>query len=93
MPRISDPDRAVYQRFGLARGTTWQVLGPSAMWRGFHAFLRGNMFGRPQGDVFQLPGAFLVEDGRIVRGFRASTSGEQANFDELLGCESGACKR
>jgi hypothetical protein len=93
VPRISDPERDVYKRFGLARGSTWQVLGPSAVWRGFSAFVRGNLPGVPQGDVFQLPGAFLVEDGQIVRGFRAKSSGEQANFDELLACDSRSCER
>lgn len=93
VPRISDPEREVYKRFGLARGSTWQVLGPAAMLRGFTAVLSGNGFGKPQGDIYQLPGAFLVEDGQIVRGFRAKNSGEQANFDELLACNSDVCKR
>ena len=93
VPRISDPEREVYKKFGLARGSTWQVLGPSAMLRGLKAVLSGNTFGKPQGDIYQLPGAFLVENGRIVRGFRATNSGEQANFDELLGCDGDACRR
>lgn len=93
VPRISDPEREVYKKFGLARGSTWQVLGPSAMWRGFTSVLQGNLPGAPQGDVFQLPGAFLVEDEHIVRGFRAQNSGEQANFDELLGCTGDVCQR
>ena len=93
VPRISDHEQRVYKIFGLARGSTWQVLGPSAMWRGFQAVLSGNGFGKPQGDIYQLPGAFLLEDSRIVRGFRATNSGEQANFDELLGCDSGVCNR
>jgi hypothetical protein len=68
--RVSDPERALYRAFGLARGSVAQVLGPKAIWRGLTNVLFGDFgLGRVVGDGFQMPGVFLVYRGRIVRRF------------------------
>ncbi|MCA9267416.1 MAG: redoxin domain-containing protein, partial [Planctomycetales bacterium] len=75
VPRVSDPERRVYEQFGLARGSWQQVMGPPIWWRGFQAiFLRGHFPGVPRGDLRQLPGAFVVSQGAITRAFRAEDS-------------------
>ncbi|HUG89313.1 MAG TPA: peroxiredoxin-like family protein [Planctomycetaceae bacterium] len=87
VPRISDPDRRLYAAFELQRGGVGDVIGPRVWWRGFQtAILSGHLFGKPAGDVFQLPGAFLLVDGRIVRAHRGRTSADVPNLDDLTSC-------
>jgi len=86
--RISDPEQTLYRAFGLRRGKASQVMGPRIWWRGFKAtVLRGHLPGRPKGDIFQLPGAYLLVDGEVVRRFEPETSAEQPDFVELARCE------
>lgn len=86
LPRISDPDRTVYAAFELRRGGLMQVMGPRVWWRGLTAMLNRHGVGRPVGDVFQLPGAFLVHRGEIVKAFRPATSAGQPDYVELATC-------
>jgi peroxiredoxin len=82
--RVSDPGQSLYRALGLTRGSAAQVMGPRTWWRGFKtAILSGHLPGKPIGDVFQMPGAFVVEDGRILRAFRADTSAAKPDYCEL----------
>lgn len=86
--RISDPGQEVYRAFGLGRGGIGQVMGPRTWWRGFKAVvLKGHRPGRPVGDIYQLPGVFLLVDGRTIRSFRPENSSELPNYAEFSACE------
>ena len=88
LPRISDADRKLYAEFDLQRGSLAQVMGPRTWWRGFVAtILSGHLVSRPIGDVMQLPGAFLIHRGQIIKAFRPQNSAAQPNFDEMATCE------
>lgn len=72
-PYICDPDRVLYQAFGLTRGRLSDVLGPKMFVRGFGATLRGHWVGVPIGDIWQMPGIFRIEvDGTISWEYRAA---------------------
>lgn len=86
LPRISDPERKLYEAFALPRGTLSQVMGPRVWWNGLKATLSGHRPGVPSGDVMQLPGVFLVVDGTIVRGHRYETSADRVALADLAGC-------
>jgi len=87
VPRISDPDGTVYRLFGLERGSLFQVLGPQVWWKGFRSvILKGHLPGKPVGDVLQLPGTFVVYEGKIVAEQKAENSAEQPDFADLLTC-------
>ena len=47
------------------------------------AVLKGHGFGWPKSDPLQLPGAFLLRDGVIVRAFRHATSADRPDYCEL----------
>lgn len=83
---ISDPSSTLYRSFGLRRGNLWKLFGPSTAWRGIKATLAGHRVGRLQGDGFQMPGVFLIQDGRIIREFRHSHAGERPDYTELAAC-------
>ncbi|MEX0704426.1 MAG: AhpC/TSA family protein [Planctomycetales bacterium] len=67
LPRIADPEGRLYETLGLLRASLRQVMGPKAWWHGTKAVLRGNRPGMPRGDIFRLPGAFLIFAGQVAR--------------------------
>ena len=69
LSRISSPDQSLYRYFGLGRGTAGKILAPKVISRALEALLHGHAIGRFQGDTMQMPGAFLIHRGRIVRSF------------------------
>ncbi|MGP1272449.1 MAG: SelL-related redox protein [Phycisphaerales bacterium] len=77
---ISDPSATGYRAFGLQRGSFGQLFGPQSWVRGAVATLRGHRIGRLVGDGFQMPGAFLVEDGRIRASHRHGAASERVDF-------------
>lgn len=84
--RVSDPEKHVYKGFGLARGTLGELLGPRVWLRGLDAgLLQRHGVGALAGDGLQMPGAFLVRDGRVVRAFRHRDAADRADYGEL--CE------
>ncbi|TVS01220.1 MAG: AhpC/TSA family protein [Phycisphaerales bacterium] len=83
---IADPEKKLYGAFGLKRGTLGQLFGPKVWLRGLAATLKGHMVGKLVGDGFQMPGVFLVQDGRIVKAFRHETAGDRPDYDALSTC-------
>ena len=85
-PRVSDPGRSLYRAVGLERGDLLQLLGPRVLARGIGGLLRGYGVGRMVGDVRQLPGVFLVRDGRLIRAFRHETAADRPDYEDLARC-------
>jgi hypothetical protein len=83
VPRISDPERQIYEAFELHRGSLAQVAGPAVWWKGFVSLLTGSLPGRPTSDVFQLPGTFLVQDGKIMKAFRNENSADRPDYCDV----------
>ena len=81
---VSDPDRRVYRGLELRLGTLSEVSGLSVIWRAlFEGTLFRFGFGPMIGHGLQMSGAFVVQDGRIVRAFRARTSAERPDYAEM----------
>lgn len=82
--QVSDPTRRVYQALELRLGTLAELFGPRTFWR---ALAEGTVFrfgfGRIVGSALQMPGAFLIRDGRIVKAYRHAFSGDRPNYVEL----------
>lgn len=83
LPRISDPARELYASFGLARGGLSQLFGPRVWWRGLRAAMAGHGVGRLQGDGLQMPGAFLVRDGKVRMAYRHRSAADRPDYVEL----------
>lgn len=84
--RVSDPERVLYRAFGLQRGRFLQLFGPRVAARGLRATIEGHRVGKLVGDGFQMPGVFLVRNGRIEKAFRHATAGDRPDYDELATC-------
>ena len=82
--RFSDPYCALYEAFGLERGSLKQLLGLRIWLRGFSAGLvGGHGVGTLEGDGFRMPGAFLMSEGEIVATYKAQTAADRPNYIDL----------
>ncbi len=80
---VSDPERRLYGALELTHGRFAQLFGPRVMWRGFVNTLRGRLPGRLDGDGFQMPGAFLIHRGEILRAHRHRDAAERPDYAAL----------
>jgi hypothetical protein len=82
--RFSDPGRGLYRRFELRRGDWVQLFGFPVWLRGARAIVAdGHGLGPLAGDGFQMPGAFLVLNGKIVREHRHETAASRPDYCKL----------
>ena len=66
-PIVADPEKKLYRKFELKQMSTLGFFSPSVALKGVAAIVGGNGIGRPQGDVRQLPGVFIINTaGQIV---------------------------
>ena len=83
--QISNPSQALYRAFGLRKGTASMLLGPRVWLRGFDtAILRGHGVGAFIGDVFQMPGVFLIFHGQVVRSFRHRSASDRPDYSRFV---------
>jgi hypothetical protein len=80
---FADPDRLLYRALDLRRGSFRALFGPRVWLGGIAAALRGHGIGRLEGDGFQMPGAFVIHRGRVVRSYRHTTAADRPNLAEL----------
>ncbi len=84
---ISDPECHLYEQFGLIKGSFRQLLGLKSWIRGFEAgVLKGHGIGKLVGDGFQMPGVFLIQNGKIVEHFIHKSSSDRPNYEKLMDC-------
>ena len=86
--RFSDPERKLYQAFGLERSTLGKLVRPDT-WIGMlragvrNQFLPGKRLEGVVGDVLQMPGVFLLSDGRIMGDFRPDRPDQRPEYLEM----------
>ena len=89
--RISDPDGSLYEAFGLDRAGIKQILSPSVWFRGVSSIL-GHGLGIPRGDTLRMPGAFLVNRGKVAKSFFHETIATRPNMKEFAKEGVEACR-
>jgi len=84
MPRVSDPNARLYEAFGLTQASPTNWLRWETLKRYGEAIVRGGhtpaLIG---GRLRQMPGAFLIANGRLVRSFRHESVADRLDLDEL----------
>ena len=83
LPRFADPSGKLYQAFGLTQAELRQYLNSESIYRMLLSWLDGNFIGLPAGDVQQMPGAFLIRGGRLLKGFRHKLVSDRPNYLDL----------
>lgn len=82
---ISDPEKKLYAEFGLKRGNIMELLGPKVWYRGFKAaILDGHWVGRLIGDGLQMPGLFLLDNGKISWGYRYRNAADRPDYFDYV---------
>lgn len=81
--RVSDPSKRLYRALELRRGTLAQLFGPGVWIAGLRATLKGHLVGRLVGDGFQMPGVFVIRDGRVISAHRHKTAAERPDYAGL----------
>lgn len=80
---ISDPEKRFYAAFGVERGGLLQMFGP-AVWRARRrAEGKGHGNGERSGDLWMLPGVFLVRNERVVWAHAARHAADHPDFPRI----------
>jgi peroxiredoxin len=90
IPAVSDPTRQLYHGLGLRRGNLRQLLGLSVWCRGLTSFLSGHRPGPMEGDGTQMPGVFLIHQGRVLRRFAHTNAAARPDYAALAQLPSPA---
>ena len=80
---VCDFDGVLAAAFGVARGGLGALLHPAVVACGIRAMRKGYGVGRIQGDVWRLPGFFLVKDGAIAWAHRATHASDHPDLPAL----------
>ncbi|MEP6756577.1 MAG: SelL-related redox protein [Chthonomonadales bacterium] len=85
--RFSDPTKQLYEAFNLHRGSIIQLFGPAALLQGLRSLKAGHGQGKLMGDGMQMPGIFLLNDGKIVKSFIHANAGDRPDYMGMATCE------
>ncbi len=81
---IADPEKHLYEAFGLERARWSQILGPRVALKGVISLFKGHGIGNPVGDPRVLSGFFLLDrEGRIVWGRPSADAADIHVVDEI----------
>ncbi|MBK9256431.1 MAG: AhpC/TSA family protein [Saprospiraceae bacterium] len=92
---ISDPECRYYAMFGLTKGSFSQLFGLKTWIRGFEIAATKQILPvtTQVGDGFQMPGIFLLKDGKVIEQFIHKSVADKPDYDEFIHvCEvDGSC--
>ena len=85
---VSDPETRFYLAFGLVKGRFNQLFGLKTLVRGFEVAATKGIFPTLTtiGDGFQMPGIFLVRNGRILESYIHASAADKPDYDNLIRC-------
>jgi peroxiredoxin len=83
---ISDPLCKIYSMFGLVKGSFNQLFGLKTWTRGAEIIAtKQQMPGLLRiGDGFQMPGIFLLKNGKIVSSFIHNSVADKPNYEDFV---------
>lgn len=84
-PHLPDAERRWYAAFGLGEGGAGALFGAKSLVRGISTLFRGNLPHEPVGNVWQMPGAFVLDGAGIAAEFRHAAIADQPDYLGLLG--------
>lgn len=82
---ISDEDCKYYAAFGLTKGKFTQLFGLRTWIRGFSAgVVDGHGLGNHLGDSFQMPGVFVIKDGKVMASYIHEVASDRPDYELLV---------
>lgn len=83
--QVSDPEEIFYKSFRLKRGSFLQLFGLKVWVRWVELAFRKKLFNtKPAGDVAQMPGIFLLQDGKVVKEFVHKSVADSPDYTFFL---------
>ena len=80
---LVDKKRESYRMLGLKRGSLSDMIGPRVWIRGARSLLKHGQ-GVPKEDPYQLGGAAVIKDGKLVLVHRSEDPSDNLSIDELV---------
>ncbi len=80
---VADPQRTLYKGLGLQRGRMLQLIGLRVLWAWVKSTLAGHLPGRIKGDPLQLPGAFLLHHGQVIKSHAFRDAADRPDYVTL----------
>ena len=85
LPQVSDPEEIFYKRCQLRRGSFSQLFGLKVWSRWIELGFKKKLFNtKPEGDVAQMPGIFLLNQGRVVQQFIHQSVADTPDYSVFL---------
>jgi hypothetical protein len=82
---ICDPQKNLFKAYGLGRGSLSDMASPGIFFKGLRTLTRGHTPGLPRGDIFQLPGVFMIDTlGNIRYSHYAKNPSDYPSVESLL---------
>lgn len=83
--QVSDPEEIFYKSFRLKRGSFLQLFGLKVWFRWVELAIRKKLYNTsPAGNVTQMPGIFLLEDGKVVKQFVHKSVADTPDYRQFL---------
>ena len=83
--QVSDPEEIFYKSFRLKRGSFLQLFGLKVWVRWVELAFRKKLFNtKPACDVAQMPGIFLLQDGKVVKEFVHKSVADSPDYSFFL---------
>lgn len=83
--QVSDPEEIFYKSFRLKRGSFLQLFGLKVWVRWVELAFRKKLFNtKPAGDVAQMPGTFLLQEGKVVKEFVHKSVADSPDYTFFL---------
>lgn len=80
---VSDKEHFFYQAFGLKQASLTTMLTPTAWVRVVETAFKGNFVGKFVGDIWMMPGVFLVKNESIIWQHDFKHTGDHPDFAKI----------
>lgn len=87
---ISDPEMVFYDGFGVGRASLVQAFSPQVFAARRRALARGYEKGERTGDIWRMPGVFVVEGERVLWGYEPRHPADHPDFASIPAQLSGS---
>ena len=80
---VADPKAEIYEAMGIGRGSLLQMFGPSVWSARSKAQAKGHQNGERQGDVWRMPGVFLVSKTELLWSHEYRHAADHPDYEEI----------
>ena len=83
--QVSDPEEIFYKSFKLKRGSFTQLFGLKVWLRWIELGVSKKLFNtKPEGNVSQMPGIFLLKNGKIIKQYNYNSIADTPDYGMFL---------